>query len=349
MFSRFINLLKQDIKVTIRSYFHLVILFLAALMIILINFAIPKHVKLTPNEIFYDNSENKVLEQYIIEEGIDKNRIYHSREELEKEVEKDNNAIGIIMEGTLDNAKFVIIHQGSESTEILNVLDSTIESTLDIIRGSEKETNFSVEYLRSKTETIPFNKNMIPIVIVTEAVMLGFLLISVMVFQEKQEGSVRAYRVSPGGTLEYILSKAVVNVLLAVIYSGLVILFTMGFGVNYLSIFSIVILSSLLMTLVGLSISVFFKNLQEFLFVGVLIIIIAGGFPLASYLYPSFTSPFITWLPAYPVLFGLREVLFPSGKGDFVVALNLILLGECAMFLVISYLTTRKKLMKEGK
>lgn len=348
MFSRFINLLRQDIKVTIRNNFHFVILFLAALMIILINFVIPKHVKLTPNEVFYDNSENKVLEHFIVQKGIDKSRIFQSREELEEEVERNDNAIGIIMEGTLDNAKFIIIHQGSESTEILNVLDSTIESTLNIIRDSANTNNFRVDYLRPKTEPIPFNKNMIPIIVVTEAVMLGFLLISVMIFQEKEEGSVRAYRVSPGGTLEYILSKAVANILLAVIYSGLVIIFTMGFSVNYLYILLIVILSSFLMTLVGLSISVFFKNLQEFLFVGVFIITIAG-LPMVSYLNPSFAPSFITWLPAYPVLFGLREVLFPSGKGDFVTSLNLILLAECAVFLVISYLTTHKKLMKEGK
>ncbi|WP_066497801.1 ABC transporter permease [Abyssisolibacter fermentans] len=348
MFSRFINLLKQDIKVTIRNYFHFVILFLATLMIILINFVIPKNVKLTPNEVFFDNSEGKVLENYLIKQGIDETRIFQSREELEKEVEKNNNSIGIIMEGALDNAQFIIIHQGSESPEILNVLDSTIESTLDKIRNSVETNNFRVDYLRSKTEPIPFNKNMIPVIIVTEAVMLGFFLISVMVFQEKEEGSVKAYRVSPGGTLEYVLSKAVVNVILAVIYSGLVILFTMGFSVNYLSIFLIVILSSFLMTLVGLSVSVFFKNLQEFLFVGVFIIAVAG-FPLTSYLSPSFAPSFITWLPAYPVLFGLREVLFPSGKSDFVTSLNLILLAECAVFLVISYLTTHKKLMKEGK
>jgi len=252
------------------------------------------------------------------------------------------------MEGTLEKARFIIIHQGTESVEILNVLDATIEETMNIIRGKSETIGHRVEYIRDKTNPIPFNKNMIPIMIVTEAVMLGFLLIAVMVFQEKEEGSVRAYRVSPGRTMEYILSKVTVNVLLALVYGSLVVIFTMGFNVNYLGLLSIILLSSLLMTLVGLSVSVFFKNLQQFLFIGVFILALAG-MPVASYMNPSFSPSFMTWLPAYPVLFGIREALFPTGKVGFITSLNLVLGIESLVFFLISYWAVRKKLMKEGR
>lgn len=348
MFKRFLNLFRLDMTVAFRNYFHIVVIILVVLISVAINFVFPKQIKLTPNELIFDDTEGKVFEKFQLEHGVDKSRFYQSREALEEELEKNNQALGIIMEGTLDNAKFIILHQGTESEEIINVLDATIEEALNLIRERTDKIGHRVEYLRPKSEHVPFNKNMIPVMVVTEAIMLGFLLISVMVFQEKEEGSVRAYRVSPGGVMEYILSKSAVNVLLALVYGGLVILFTMGIGVNYLAIFSIIILASFFMTLLGLSISVFFRNLQEFLFVGVFVLAVCG-FPLASYLTPSFAPDFMTWLPSYPVLFGLREVLFPTGKEGFVASLNLMLLAQCAVLLAVSYWAVRKKLMREGR
>ena len=348
MLKRFVNLFKQDLTVAVRNYFHIVILALAALMIVLINFVFPASVKFTPNELFFDNSEGKVLESFEIQRGVDKSRFYQSREELMKAVEKNNASIGIIMEGTLQNARFTIIHQGTESEEIINVLDATIEEALDRIRGIEEKAGHRVEYLRPRTEPIPFNKNMIPVMVVTEAVMLGFLLISVMVFQEKEEGSVRAYRITPGSTLEYILSKAAVNLMLALVYALIMVVFTSGFNANYPAVILTVVLASFLMTMLGLAISVFFRNLQEFLFVGVFVLAVCG-LPIASYFTPSFTPEFFTWIPSYPVLFGLREALFPTGKEGFIAASNLLLLVEGLVLLGIGWRAVHIRLMKDDK
>lgn len=348
MIKRFFILVKQDLLVALRNYFHYAILFLVLLMVVVVNFVIPQEVKLTPTEIFYDGTINKVFESYLLQEGVEQDRIFQSKNELIEKVKEQNNRIGIIMEGTLENAVFTTIHQGSESTEILNVLDATIETTLDQMRGVVAQTNHRIEYLRPKSAAISFNKNMIPLFMVAEVIMLGFMLIAVMVFQEKEEGSVRAYRVSPGGVLEYILSKAVVNLILALVYGGLVVLFTMGLKVNYLALFSVIVLANFLMTLIGLSISVFFRSLQEFLFVGVAILAITA-LPMISYLTPSFAPKFITWLPSFPVLFGIREILFPSGKVGFIASLNWVLLVESILFLGISYFAVLSKLMKEGK
>lgn len=348
MLRRFVNLLKQDVTVAIRNYYHIVILVLAAIMILFINFVVPKEVKLTPTELIVDKTEGKQLENFLLQDGADKGRFFNSREELMERVKEDDNTLGIIIEGDIKQPKVTVIHQGTESTEILNLLDATIENALDVIRDTARNTNHRVEYLRLKVEPIAFNKNIVPIMLVTEAVMLGFLLISVMVFQEKEEGSVRAYRVSPGRTLEYILSKAVVNVMLALIYSVVLVAFTVGFDVNYGALILLIVLASFFITMLGLTVSVFFRNLQEFLFVGVFLMSILG-LPLSTYLSPSFAPSFITWIPSYSVLFGIREILFPTGKGEFILSLNSILVVESIIFLVLSYFTVQKKLMKEGR
>jgi ABC-2 type transport system permease protein/fluoroquinolone transport system permease protein len=340
--------MKQDSKIALRNYFHLVILILAVLMSLIINFAIPEEVKLTPTELFFDNTPGKVFQEYLISEGVERDRFFNTREALKEEVRKKDNSLGIIVEGELDRARVTIIHQGTESEEILNLLDATIESALDRIRGIERESNHRVEYLRPKSAPVPFNKNTIPVIVFMEAIMLGFLLIAVMVFQEKEEGSIRAYRVSPGGTLEYILSKATVNMGLGVIYATLLVMFTMGFRVNYLALLALVALSSFFITMLGLAVSAFFRNLQEFLFVGVFILSILA-FPVGSYYSPAFSPDIITWLPSYPILFGVREILFPTGKTGFIASLNLLLIAESLGMLLISYLVVKRRLMKEGR
>lgn len=347
MMKRLTDLVIQDIIIAIRNKFHFVIIALGIVIIILINFVIPKEVKLTPKEVIFDNTEGKKIEKYLLEHGADKKILYDSREALEKEVNNNDQSLGIVIDGTIDDAKVTIIHQGSESQEIINVLGATVEEVINEIK-EVNNSKYEVKYLRNKTNPIPFNKNIVPLMLVTEAIMLGFLLISVMVFQEKEEGSIKAYRVTPSGALEYIVSKIVVNILLAVIYSFLIVIFTIGLSINYINLLTIIILASLLMTLLGLSISVFFKSLQEFLFVGVFILIIAG-LPMASYLSPSFAPSFINLIPSYNVLFALREVLFSTGKSEFILSTNIMLLFQSSILLLISYVTVRRKLMKEGR
>ena len=287
MFKRFISLFQQDFKVATRNKFRYVVLFLAALMIIVINFVVPREVKITPKEMFLDLTEERVLEKFLREQKIDEARIFDSREDLKQELNTNKNTLGVIMEGKLDQAKFTVMHQGTETDEILNLLDSTIEETLDYMRNNIQTKNYEVKYLRDKTSPIPFNKNLVPIMMIFEVVMFGFIVIAVMVFHEKQEGSIMAYRITPGGVVEYILSKALVNVLLALLYGGLIVSFTIGLNVNYINLTLLIVLTNFLMTIIGLFISVFFKNLSEFLFAGLLVIFIFAV-PITSYLYPSF-------------------------------------------------------------
>ena len=44
------------------------------------------------------------------------------------------------------------------------------------------------------------------------------MLVAVMIFQEKQEDSIRAYRISPGTVAGYILSKTLVFIVLSIVY-----------------------------------------------------------------------------------------------------------------------------------
>lgn len=351
MLRTYCTLVEQDFKIALRNYFHLVVLLLALIMIIVINFVIPEKVKITPNEVFFDNSENQFLKNYLLSKGVDKNHFFDSKKDIEQYVKNTGNSIGIIVEGNLDYYTISILHQGTESKETLNLLNATIEDTIKKIKTnlSEQDSyNYKLQYIYTKSRSIPFNKSMLPIFICTEVVTLGFLLISVMVFQEKQEGSIRAFRITPATTLHYILSKTTVNVCLSLFFALLLIIFTLGTDVNYLSTIILIINGCIFMTLLGLTISVFFKNLQEFIFPGILIII-AAGLPLTSYLTPSFSPWYVKFIPSYYLLFNLREVLLNSGKPIYSAPLYMspwILI--LATFFICKW-AVNKKLMKEGR
>lgn len=346
---RFGNLFRQDLQIVVRNGFLYMVLGLAALIVPVINFVVPEQVKITPTEMFADLTEEKVFERTLRKEGVEEHRLFADREELERKVARTRNSIGISMEGDLENPRFTVIHQGTEAAANLNLLDAALEGAVRVMRGAPAITETRVESLRPKAPPVPFNKGLLPVLLVFEVVMLGFIVIAVMVFQEKQEGTVRAYRITPAGVFEYVFAKAAVNVLLALVYGGLLVLFTMGLrpGVNYLPLFGLIALTGLLMTLAGLLVSVFFRNISEFLFAG-LAVLGVFSLPAVSYLLPSFAPAFLTWIPSYPVVFGAREILFPTGKEGFLEPLLGTLAVECTVLLAAGTWAVTRQLLKEG-
>jgi ABC-2 type transport system permease protein/fluoroquinolone transport system permease protein len=201
--------------------------------------------------------------------------------------------------------------------------------------------------LRPTAGKVPFNRGIVPLVITFDVVLLGFMFVAVMVFQEKQEGSIRAFRITPGRPLEYIISKASVNILLGLLYTFLLILVVTGIPDRLFLLVVVVILCSLLMTLTGLLLSVFFNNLSEFLFVAVFISALFT-LPMISYFQPSFAPSYLQAIPAYPVLFGLREILFPTGNEALIASVIRTLTAETVIVAIAAYGAVQRKLMKEG-
>lgn len=328
--------------------------------------------------VIYQDSSYKTIEE---KENAIKEHIKSSKEELREAVVEDVNRIGIAIEGGLDNTILTIIHHGIESEKILNLIESMLGyviKQLKIVKVNEEDirnsltdpgkllnlinnfinseksqelnndVNYHTDFLREESESVSINKGLIPPFLVMEVIMLAFMIISIMVLQEKTDGSIKAYRVSPSGIWIYMASKLIIAVLMGLIYGFILIVFTIGFNVNYLYLFIILFLSCLLLSIMGLAISVFFNSLSDWVFgfLGVMIVLVL---PMISYFNPAFSSPLINWIPAYPIIFGVREIVFPTGKDSMVLTIFLILAIECVIFFIISYFTVKKKLMKEGR
>ncbi len=342
---RFINLFKQDTLIIIRSGLQYAVIFISVILIVLINFVIPEKLEFKNTELFFDSTQGKIMEPFLLAAGVEKDKIFSNYDDFIKALEEDRKSIGIRIEGTSADAKFTIFSQNTESIKNVNLEEAALESVLENIRGTGKKAGYRIETLREETSPIPFNKNLIPVFLTYEVVALGFLLIAVMIFQEKTDGSIHAYRVSSSGAAIYILSKVVIFTLMAVLYGVVTTVSTVGFNIDYLNLLLLIILASIFMTLLGLLVSIFFNNLSEFLFAafGVLIIM---QLPTISYMNPTFAPGFIKWIPMYPVLFGFREALFSTGKENYLFPFLIVLIAGIGALFALCYFAVRKRLMR---
>jgi hypothetical protein len=343
MIKRFTTLFLQDLIVAYRNGFIWVTLLLLVIMSLLV-LLLPEKVESQTAELFYDGSVDQVMTSYLRRQGADESAIYTDRAALDDSLRENKGRIGIVFSGSLDHPAFTIITSGQVAEENLNLLAASLESMIADLRGTPGPENYRVEMLRPSSPPIPFNLVGIPVFIVFEVVLLGFFIVAVLVFQEKQEGVLRAYRVSPAGPLAYILSKNLLFIVLAIPYGGLLVLIGYGFRVNFLNLFILIVLSSALMTSFGLFVAVFFNNVSEWFFVGVFVLLL-NMLPLISYGLSVYAPVWLTWIPSYPVVFGVREILFPTGKTGFMLPTAGLLLAQTAVALAAAYWAVSTRLM----
>lgn len=348
MMKKFLSLFNQDLKIITRSGFHYALIALAIVFIAITNFALPESLDLAPEQLFYDGTEGRVFEQLVSETGLQDDRYYTDYSQFKKQLQDSAVEVGIAATGTFPHIQFEIISKTELGEKTLNTIKSALQLLTDTMANRDTGKDISFTYLREQTDPMPFNLSLVPIFITFEVVMLGFILIAVLIFQEKEEGSIRAYRVSAGKATEYILSKSLIIALMGLVYGIITTLLTVGPQLNYLILSAIILLAGLLMTFLGLGLSVFFKNISEFLVVSVAVMLVIQ-LPLVSYFNPSFSPWFIRLLPSYPVLFGIREIIYPTGKTGYLGPLILILALETIVVYIGCYLAVRLVLMKVGK
>ena len=340
------NTIVQDLLLTFRSGHIYVILAMAALILVLV-FALPTEVNTNAQEYFYDASEAGIFEQALVSLGADSEMMLSSEADLQTVLADSQRALGVIFRGSLADPEFEIIVQGNISEENINLLKKSLDVIVQTLQGTYQPTQAEMTILSENSEPIPLNMNMIPIFMSFEVILLGFLIGAVLIFQSKQEGTLRAYRVSPAGTLIFILSKVILYDVISLIYGLVVALIAFGTAPNYLQLSLLIIASSTLMTLLGLALAVFFTNISEWFFAGATLLMVAM-LPTLSYALPVFSPPFITWIPTYSIIFGFRDVLFSMGSAAALNQTFLILGISLVVGFALCYLAVDKRLMKAG-
>jgi len=207
-------------------------------------------------------------------------------------------------------------------------------------------SNIDIRYLEVPGDET-MRDGLIPTMMAFEVAILGFLFIAVTMFQEKEEGAVRAYRVSPGTTLGYTFSKVILWVFLSLVYGVILSLTTVRGGINYLQLVGLIFTLSLILTSLGLIVAVFFNSLSDWFFPGVALLVV-NMIPVLAVRVEGFNYPWLKIIPGYYGILGFSELYENGVIQNFVPIFGGLLMAGLLCFF-LSALAVQGRLMKEGR
>lgn len=318
MLRRYFGLLKKDIITGFRNYFFLAVIAVALVFVGIINFVIPENAEIKPTVYYYveyDGEYKDIFEDVLQESETKHSNIYrvNARKEIIQRMEKNFNSIGMVINEINNSPSIEFIMQGYENKEIINTLILSMKDDID--KRVSEEMDIDTVYLKNvmEQERIPLNKNVLPMFLTMEPSLLGLVLIAAFIFMEKDEGTIRAYKVSPGKIPEYLASKITLMIILGWISTIISTFLVVGLNADYFSLLIIVTVASIFASGLGLIIASFFENISQSM-IWIIFISIIFSLPFVSYFVPSFAPLYIRLLPTYSLQFALREAIFPTGN-----------------------------------
>lgn len=309
---------------------------------------LPASMEKRHGELVLDLSEGAVLRRAAEANGIGSAALAADRDEFERRMAADASLIGVVASGSAGELR-VEISAGAQIPERnLALLRASVDELLRLARGSGSEGRFPLRQLGPEAEPAPLNLVGVPIFLIFEAGILGFLLVAVFVFQEKQEGTLKAYRAAPGGPLPYIAAKLGVFVGLSILYGAgvLAAAAVKGARPDWPAALGALALTSAFMTLFGLGFASFFRNLSHWFFPG-LAVLLLNILPFFSYARPAFSPAWVKAIPSYDAVFLARDlILDPAGAAGAAGPFMRLAVWTAAAAL-FCYLAVSRKLLKE--
>lgn len=342
---RLATLFGRDLVLAWRNGHVAVVIAIAMLMIALVIF-LPEEIDAGPSEFVLDAIPDAPVRAALVDLGADVHGLPATREEFDTALDANRNATGVVISGSIDRPSVEIIQRTAMPEESINLLAATIDLVIRDLRAGAIP-DVPVERLRPRAEGVPMNLAGIPVFLAFEVGILGFLLVAVFVFGEKQEGTIRSYRVTPGGLWPYLVSKTLVFTVLALGYGIVVVAAGFGLAVDWLPVLALIVWASAFMTVFGLGFAAWFRNLSHWFFPG-LALLVVNMIPFFAYIYPVFNPAWIRFIPSYGLVFALREALFPTGDDALVretLLTGLAWLAGAGGFAAVS---VRARLLKGG-
>lgn len=343
MMQKLVKLIKLNLVLSMRNSLVWVILFSMVMIILVVKFAVPKDFSLDADQYYFDNTTGKSIQSALVEFGSDESDFFDSYETLETYLVDNRSAVGVVFTGSLDNPQIEVLKSTAINQEQLNLVQTTLSKMIGSINGTWNN-DIDIEFLSPKTEPVPRNITLVPVLLVFEVLILGFILIAVFIFQEKADMVIRAYRVSPGGTHLYIISKLIAFLIIGLIYAFAIVAFTYGFDFSLIDFTVLTILGFILYTLIGLIVALFFEDISGWFTVGIVLLVINMA-PSISHQMPGFSPDFIRYIPSYHIIFGYEDILFSNDK-NMLPTFGLLLVLTMTAY-IICYFLAEKRLMKE--
>lgn len=310
----------QDTKRLLTNALFWVITVTLVLIILLVNFALPDSL-----------GENKfTIVSYNVPQVASFTTIANSEDEL-RELVQSGDAIGLIKN---DSGEITVVHTG--------LSDKTIRSVMQSLSPSNAEVRS--EKMNDNKTIIPFNKRMTPVFVCFEALIVGFILGGALMLSEKQEGNVKAMRISPVTVNRYLVSKTLLFSVVGTLYAMLLTVFCVGINFNWIQFIVLNLFGSALFTLIGLAFTSLFRDMSGWFFSAALLLAVNMATGI-SYSSPSFSPIWMRFIPSYPILFAYEDVLFGNGF----TASTMLQIGLwCIGMYIVAYLAVHRFVFLKG-
>lgn len=221
MIRRVLNVFRRDLKVNSREFLSLYIIVFPIILGVCINLFSPGVNDTTVN-IAMLNNDIKQIEYY---RNYAKVETFDSIEKLKERVQKRDSIIGIVKE---KDGESYILAQGNEHKEILEMtklLKSFYELGYDL-----KDTNVT---LHSFNRTVPPLKKILVNASILLISILGGMIITMNMVEEKSDNTVSALLVTPLSRRAFIIGKCLMGVLLSLIGAVLLLVITGFTGIDF--------------------------------------------------------------------------------------------------------------------
>lgn len=279
-------LFTQDFKRLLTNALFWIITVTLVLIIIVVNFVLPKDV----------SNDHLQLVSYHVDVGILSETV-RNEAELRRRV-SDDGAVGLL--GS-DVGTITVVHSG--------LSDKAIHALMQQLYTNAVPTVIEVESLYEDSPVIPFNKRMVPIFICFEALVIGFILGGALMLSEKEEGTIRALRISPMGIDRYLISKTMLFSFIGMFYALLIAIFCVGFDFSLPHFLLLSFFGAAMFSLIGLAFASPFRDINGWFFSMALLLSI-NMLPVVAYSAPSFSPAWIKLIPSYQIIFAYERILF---------------------------------------
>lgn len=322
--NRVMSLLRQDFKLLLRNALFWVLTVALVLIVVTVWYLIPRE----------QTGFETRLAVYGMEFPGGGVEIVASPGKVEQMV-REKGVLGIVRE----DGALTVVHDGLSRQAVTAFV-------AQIMPPQTPLSPIQIERLREAPQPVPHNLRFTPIFIAFEAVIVGFFMAAILMLGERQEGVLEAYRVSPGGMVPYVASKSLLFAIVGTVYALLMAFATVGFAFNIWQFIILTVLGSLFYTLLGMCVAVFFEDISSW-FLAVVPLWALNMLPMISFSVPTFSPPWIEWIPSYSALFAYDEILFPTGK-SLLSVYSLLGVETIAAFFVCAALVKRRLLSARG-
>lgn len=338
---------KRDNVINLRSGFVAITALVIVLYVALVRWMIPADLSTQPRLFLLDATTDQTLARAAAEE-VEGGRadvvMVESPAEIEAGMAERPHSLGVAAVQGADGPEVTYYFQPFYNQLVRNLMVAWTES---LFTGGDAAP-IPTQVLRGGAAAVdvPFNKLLVPVLLYSDPAMIGLMFIAVLIFVEKAAGTLQATLVTPGRVWEYLISKALSIALLGVGFALLFVPLTVGVArINWPALLALTALGALFSSLLGAALAVFFDNISQFMFPAI-VMVLAVSLPSVSYFAPEFSPWWLRILPTYPLAFGLREAIFPTGNPQTIISALAVTAASSAVMLALAVWAFRAQVVE---